>query len=121
MLTDLLRTLADGRAGSLAELASLLGTDDRGLLVALAHCQRLGYLEPADAGCTTGATGSPSACGGCPVAGACLPAGEPGRGLRASPDRSPGRSVSVAPTWWRLTERGHRAVGISLPTQPSSG
>jgi hypothetical protein len=89
--------MADGRAGSLAELAAQLGTDAGSLRLALESCRQLGYLEPADASCAT------SACGGCPVAGACLPGEGPGRG----------RTPEIAPTWWRLTDRGARAVRIS--------
>ncbi|MCI0583996.1 MAG: hypothetical protein L0227_14115 [Chloroflexi bacterium] len=115
MLTGLLRLLAEGRAGSLAELATMLGTDERGLAVALAHCQRLGYLEPADAGCTPGVgggIGATGACGGCPVAGACLLEGDPDQRRPSS------RRLSMAPTWWRLTDRGARAVRLPAASTP---
>jgi len=115
MLTGLLRLLAEGRAESLAELATLLGTDERGLAVALAHCQRLGYLEPADAGCTPGVgggNGATRACGGCPVVGTCLPERAAGEGRPSS------RPLSMAPTWWRLTDRGARAVRVPAASNP---
>jgi hypothetical protein len=106
MLITLLRLLAEGRLASMPELAGRLGVDQSSLAVAIAHCQRLGYLEAVDAACATAA-----ACRGCPVAGACLP-GETGGG------RGPGvgAGLPMVPTWWRLTERGIRAVEVSSPT-----
>jgi hypothetical protein len=90
LLTDLLRELAQPAPRSLTDIAARLGTTPQRLGIALEQCERLGYLDRGDDAC------SPSACGGCPVACGMLP---DGRGASAT-----------TPRWWRLTERGRRAV-----------
>jgi hypothetical protein len=108
MLTALLRVVADGSAGSMADLAARLGTDERSLQLALAHCQQLGFVEPAEGACGT------SACGGCPIAGAC---GADGPAARSP---VPGRPLGLVPTWWRLTDRGARAVRVASASDAAS-
>jgi hypothetical protein len=96
MLTDLLRAFAEPAPRSLAQIAAGLGTSPDRLRIALEQCERLGYLDRGDDACT------PDACGACPVA--C------GVTLRDPAGRPP---LAVAPTWWRLTERGRRVVAFA--------
>lgn len=99
MFGDLLTILAAGRAQSIPDLAAILGTDARSLRLVLEQCQRLGYLEPVDGACAS------SACAGCPVA------------CPANPDAAMARDRGPIPrpSWWRITERGERAVRASTP------
>jgi hypothetical protein len=96
MLTDLLRELAEPSPRSLTDIAARLGTTPERVGIALEQCERLGYLDRGDDAC------SASACGGCTVACGLVPG-----------DR---RALAIAPRWWRLTERGQRAVGMARPT-----
>jgi DNA-binding Lrp family transcriptional regulator len=97
MLNDLLRELARPAPRSLADIATLLGTTPERLGIALEQCERLGYLDRGGDAC------SPSACGGCVVACGLVP-GDP-------------RTSAIAPRWWRLTERGRRAVAMGRPNR----
>jgi len=112
MLTDLLRALAEPRPPSMGALAARMGTDAGGLRRALEQCERLGYLERTDAAC------EPTSCASCPLAGGCVSAGPVGRASSAAcpapqsggcHPSAPSGSV-VGPVWWRLTDRGARAI-----------
>ena len=94
MFAGLLRALAEPRPMTMAELAAELDTDADGLRLALEHCQRMGYLERTDAVCDT------SGCASCPIASGC----HPGPAVACRPDAPTG------PAWWRITERGARAI-----------
>ncbi len=96
MLTDLLRELATPAPRSLTDIAARLGTTPERIGIALEQCERLGYLDRGDDACSV------SACGGCTVACGLVP-----------DDR---RALAIAPRWWRLTERGRRAVALGRPT-----
>lgn len=108
MLTDLLVALSSPRPRSLAEIAAELGTTAERLGIALEQCERMGYLDRGDDTCAA------SACGGCPV-----PCGV---ALRATASDRPGApkgaraTLQLAPVWWRLTDRGRRAVALARPS-----
>lgn len=95
MLSGLLRALAEPRVPSMPELASRTGTDLAGLRRALEQCERLGYLERTEVPCDL------RGCAACPIAEGCHPA------VAAR------RDLPVGPSWWRLTERGARAIRMA--------
>jgi len=93
MLTELLRAVSRGRPSTLEMLAAELGTDPHGVRVAFDYCERLGYLERSATGCPAGS------CAGCTLR---CPA----------PLATDGNAAAnpVAPVWWRITDRGARAL-----------
>lgn len=95
MLAELLHALAEPRSGTIRELADELGTDLRGLRLAVDHCQRLGYLESSDPQCEA------SSCSTCHLPCGLSPQGSNGSGW-------------PAPVWWRLTARGRDAVARTV-------
>lgn len=97
MFSDLLRALADDRARTVTELADHLGADTGMVRLALEHCRRQGYLE------RLGAGADGAGCGACKRRTLCAACGM--ARPTADDDRPP-----AGPTWWRLTEKGLRAV-----------
>jgi hypothetical protein len=87
MLSDALRLIAAGEAGSSEQLARKLGVELPLARQLLEELVRLGYLRPTANSCCQ------AKCAGCPSAGSCL----------------------SLPQMWFLTDKGKRALGTAVP------
>lgn len=105
MLLDLLRKFDEGHVRSMAELADELRVSPPMLDMVLKDCERMGYLERVGGACDADACAS---CCGSDDARSVQCAGVTSR-------------PQLAPSWWRITEKGTAAVRRASPRVESPG